>query len=176
MSVNQAVVVFNERAAREGGNGMTRSLAQMKLLSEANALGYTFVSESESKTRYYRRGVVEALATQPVWTKQDIVHLGARGQLPGPAALVLRQRSRAEIDPADQDVVDAQGTVVYHRAWYGYDRLMDLSEDPADRRAQDLASKELWPVAPAFAGLVDEIEQQGQCIPMIVSVGGLIVS
>lgn len=176
VSVHRAVRVFNAAAARPDGNGFRRSLTQLKLLSDARCLGFTYVSRTDGGTHYHRREVVEALARQPVRSKDDLVAMGRTGLLPGDAVLVLRQLCRQEVPEDDRRMLGPDGTVRYERGWYGYDRRADRSEDPERRREQDDASREVWPVARDNARLVEEAEASGGVVPLVVSVGGLIVS
>lgn len=175
VSVHRAVTLFNAAAAAPGGNGMTRSLAQMKLLSDAHCLGFSYVSGTDAETRYHRREVIEALARQPVRTREDVIALGRAGGLPGDAVLVLRQRERQEIPEEQWRTYGPDGEVRYERRWFGYDRRMARSEDPAERAEQEIATRELWPVAPVNVRRVERVEQSGGALPLIVSVGGLVV-
>ncbi|MDY6054849.1 hypothetical protein [Micrococcus sp.] len=176
VSVHKAVPLFNEAAAAPGGNGMTRVLTQMRLLSESHSLGFAYVSPTEAGTRYHRREVVEGLARQPVHTKDALVRR-LRGAVPSSSAvLVLRQRERTPIREGHRQVFGPRGEVLYERNWYGYDRRMDRSADPDERRQQDDASREVWSVSAANARLVDDAEAQGGFLPLVISVGGLIVS
>jgi len=176
VSVHKAVPLFNEVAAAPGGNGMTRSLAQMKLLSDAHCLGFSYVSGTDAETRYHRREVIEGLARQPVRTREEVIALGRAGELPGDAVLVLRQRERQEIAEHNWREYGPDGEIRYERRWFGYDRRMDHSEDPAERAQQDDASREAWPVSPVNVRRVERTDEAGGCLPLLISVGGLVVA
>lgn len=147
---------------KEIATALNRPLAQVQVMDRAHVLGKALVSGAGA--RFYRKAGIDALAQRPRHTKESFVSLLAEMGIKAECAVILRQ-----LDAQPSDSWPDQ------RSWYGFDLAAELSSDPAIRWQQDQASRMYWAVSAKNLVRARSLAP-GQFIPLIISVGGLVVA
>ena len=157
MSVNTAATVLR------------RPLAQVQVMSRAHVLGDTFRA---GDTPFYLSESIEELANATRHSRESILELVRTWDFPNNTVVILRQVDKAE---REQQVTEtANGPV--RTLYYGFDRNLDLSDNPEEREDQNNASRMWWQIAPRWRDHVNAVAGTGGRIPVIITVGGLIVA
>ena len=152
---------------------LARPQPQIQQLSDAHVLGQLFTLEAPDNTKraeavrhvtMCKRSHVEWLAHRPRRSKQEFL---AAQLVPGPAVVVIRHLGR--------HVLSAEEARAERRPYYGYDHNDDCSTDPAKVAMQDDASRCWWPISAGNRELLNSVEREGGFLPMLLTVGGLIV-
>ncbi|MDU7361644.1 MAG: hypothetical protein E7L00_10620 [Propionibacteriaceae bacterium] len=157
----------------EAARVLSRPQPQIQLLSEAHALGQLFTFDTPDNTKginvvrhvtLCKRSHVEWLYQRPRRTKQELLDAKL---IPGPAVVVIRHLSPRAPSPEEARYDP--------RNYYGYDHDCDWSTDLAKVVQQDDASRRWWPISATNRELLHEIECENTSLPMLLTVGGLIV-